>query len=233
MIRKLMIRTWFGPLPAWYDRYCGHVQHLRRYGWDFWVVNDLDFFASLVYQKLGIRIDCAPGSRKCGDYDPALGVIFEDYLKGYDFWGHVGLDCVFGRLDHFLPDGRLDELDIYGNDPSAICGPFSIYRNIPAVNNLFRGARNVLPAFGTNKYFGWDEGDFSEHVLQTSGHSALRFESGFEQEHDKQDKHRPRPMLTIRPDGSLRSPAPGGASQEIMMFHFNRKDVQLQWPVDL
>lgn len=231
-LRKLMIRTWFGPLPNWYDRYCGHVQHLRKSGWDFWIINDLDWFRKLVYEKLAIRIDCAPGTRKNGDYDPALGVILNDYIKGYDFWGHVGLDCVFGRLDKFLPDERLDTLDVYGNDPEAICGPFSVYRNCAIVNQAFRQAENYLEAFATSRYFGWDETEFSNYVNALAGHGEINFYSGFMQEHDKQPWHMPKPNLQIDADGSLWSVDPG-VRREIMMFHFNRKDVQHVWPIGL
>ena len=43
------------------------------------------------------------------DLRPAYGVLFEEYLDGYDFWGHCDLDVLFGRIrDHLPPAARND-----------------------------------------------------------------------------------------------------------------------------
>ena len=33
---------------------------------------------------------------KLCDYKCAYGLIFEEYIKNYDFWGHCDLDCIYG-----------------------------------------------------------------------------------------------------------------------------------------
>ncbi len=70
---------------------------------------------------------------KLCDYKPLYGHLFADELKGYDFWGHFDPDVIFGRISHFVPDELYQHYDkIFDR------GHFALYRNIPAVNLLYR-----------------------------------------------------------------------------------------------
>jgi len=70
---------------------------------------------------------------KICDYRPAYGLIFKEYLVGYDFWGYSDLDVLFGNLRKFVTEEKLDRYDrIYTN------GYLSFYRNTEEVNNWFR-----------------------------------------------------------------------------------------------
>ena len=40
---------------------------------------------------------------KCCDLKPAYGVIFEEYLTAYSYWGHCDFDLIFGDLQYFAP----------------------------------------------------------------------------------------------------------------------------------
>jgi len=40
------------------------------------------------------------------------GLIFEDYVAGYDFWGHCDLDVVWGDIRKFLHTRILSDSDI-------------------------------------------------------------------------------------------------------------------------
>lgn len=217
-MRKLLIRTWFGSLPSWTEKFKAHVEHLKQYGWEFLIVDDIEWFKKRCRETLGVEVQPEPGTRKAGDYDPYLGVIFAKELRGYDFWGHFNLDCVYGRLDRWLPDAFLENIDVFGNDPGAICGPFSIYRNRADVNELFREAESWKENLETSDYYGFDEAQFSRAVHQVSLSGSIRFASGFFQSHDKMWRHRGFPKIRIDSDGSLIDVPLG---REIMLFHFN------------
>lgn len=224
-----MVRTWFGPLPPWEPQYRAHIERLKEFGWDFLIVNDFDWYRHRVREVLGVEPTLnAPGTRKCGDWDPMIGVVFAEELKGYDFWGHVALDCVFGRLEKHCSDTFLETVDVFGNDPEAICGPFSIYRNIEKVNSLFCRFDDWRTVFESDHFYGFDETEFSEIVKQASAKGEIRFKSAFNQSHDKQCQHLPVPRMRIRDDGALIDVPLG---KEVMMFHFNRRDVERTWPV--
>jgi len=64
---------------------------------------------------------------------PMFGLCFEEDLRGYDFWGHVDMDVIFGDILHFLPD------TVFENHDRVLCrGHLSMYRNSEAVNHAFK-----------------------------------------------------------------------------------------------
>lgn len=217
MLRKLLIRVWLGPLPPWTDQWKSNVETLNQFGWDFLLVNDQGEFEARCQRTFGFPVHPEPGTRKACEYDPALGELFADWIEGYDFWGHCNLDAVYGRLDRWLTDDYLSDCDIFGNDPGAICGPLSVYRNTPKVNALYRSVPGWRDIFQSSDFHGFDEGAFNNEVQRTKD---IRFKSAFWQSHDKQSGHYPEPRLVLLPDGTLRDLY---RQEEIMMFHFNRK----------
>ena len=69
---------------------------------------------------------------KLCDYKPAYGFIFQDYLRGYDWWGHCDIDMVLGSLGDFLTDDLLARYDkIY------TMGHMTLYRNTPENDRVF------------------------------------------------------------------------------------------------
>lgn len=66
-------------------------------------------------------------------FRPAYGEAFAAELAGYDFWGHLDTDLIFGDLRAFLPEERLARYDkLYSH------GHLTLYRNTPEVNTLYR-----------------------------------------------------------------------------------------------
>jgi hypothetical protein len=74
-----------------------------------------------------------PVSYKICDFRPAFGVLFQELLANFDFWGHCDLDQIFGDLRRFL---RQDVLETH--DRIFTRGHLSLYRNTDKVNNYFR-----------------------------------------------------------------------------------------------
>ena len=70
---------------------------------------------------------------KLCDFKPAYGFLFQEYLEGYDFWGHCDLDLIFGDLRKFFPEEALAGYDKVGH-----LGHLTLYRNTPEINTLFR-----------------------------------------------------------------------------------------------
>jgi hypothetical protein len=227
-LKKLLIRCWFGPLPNWAGNWAAHTAYLKRFGWDFLIVNDFRWYSERVKEVLGVTpTETAIGTRKCGDWDPLIGELFAPEVAGYDFWGHSNLDAVYGRLSHFLPDSYLESVDIFGNDSGAICGPFSLYRNAPAINELWRFAGvGEHELFGV-KYYGFDEAQFSRLVERQGKLGTIRFKSGFHQSHDKMPQHQNGVKVRLESDGRLIDYGLE-PEREIMMFHFNKVR---EWPV--
>jgi hypothetical protein len=89
---------------------------------------------------------------------PTYGLCFEEHLKGYDFWGHVDLDMIYGDLRSFLPAHILEtHARIYAR------GHLSLFRNTPEVNRHFMlhapGApfyKDVLANLDHRQFDEWD-----------------------------------------------------------------------------
>lgn len=230
-MRKLMIRTWFGPLPKWTPQFEDSVRALRTDGWDFLIFTDRDEFVDRVAGYLGARANPLPGTRKAGDYDPFLGLIFQDKLAEYDMWGHFNLDAVYGNLSAWLPDEFLRVVDIYGDDPGAICGPFSVYQNKPQINQLAATVPGYMDCLESSAFMGWDELIFSRYVVEASLRGDIRFASGFFHTHDhisqahKMAARDAALMLHFDQRGNLIDDV---MNKETMFYHFNQSRY---WPV--
>ena len=231
MLRKLMIRTWAGPLPEWTPQFLEHVKKLAQFGWDFKVINYPDQhalanFRTRFYRTFSFPVYPKPGERKISASSIQLSrSCSPDVVADYDFWGHFNLDCVYGRLDIWLPDSLLGGVDIFANDPGAVCGPLTLYRNTPKINNLFRECPNWESIFRSQEFHGFDEGEFSDQVVKAARFHDLTFLSANWHSHDKMPIPKdPVPRLEIDRHGRLIE----CGSSEILMFHFNESR---KWPI--
>jgi hypothetical protein len=94
--------------------------------------NKFDFTISLEYNY------------KLCDYKPAYGLIFEDYLHEYDFWGYCDIDIIFGNLRKFLDEKLINKYEkIYK------AGHFTLYKNSDL--NKF-GFENIINSNGEKLY---------------------------------------------------------------------------------
>lgn len=104
------------------------------------------------------------------EFKPALGHIFEEYLRGYTHWGYSDLDILFGDLGRWITPDELDEFDIvtYGfgdQERLYLRGQFTFHKNDPEkINQLWRRC----------EYLSKMDERFAD-VL--SGKSQIRFES--------------------------------------------------------
>ncbi len=136
-------------------------EQLAPLGYDFLFVHDPLFMAQRVRETLGIEVSFAEGGTKTHDFRPTFGHLFARELEGYHFWGHTDLDCVYGRVDRWLTDEILSEVDVFTNDAQGISGPWTLYRNAPYVNLLYQevqGWRMYLESWRTT---GWVEKAFA------------------------------------------------------------------------
>ncbi len=207
--KKIFIMPYFGTLPHWYDQF-----RLPK-GYDMLLDRDLEGFKARVKRVLNIDYPGLPNTGKVWDYRPALGLLYAEEIKNYDFWGHTDFDVVFGDVDKWVSDKFLENLAVHSNHHSYVNGCWSLYRNMPAINRLFRD----YPFWGDKMIHpepnGWVEQEFSQ-TLETSG---LKYKYTFWQGWP----------YTLTPN--LHKDAADKLYQdgeEIMMFHFRRSK---KWPL--
>ncbi|MBQ7545121.1 MAG: hypothetical protein IJT02_09300 [Synergistaceae bacterium] len=107
---------------------------------------------------------------KLCDYRPMYGLIFEDYLEGFDFWGFCDCDLVWGDMSKFITDDLLDRYSrLYRN------GHLQLLRNTEDVKHF---ALHKLPGWNISyrdiyrvqRYIGLDEFALSENLFSTFMH---------------------------------------------------------------
>jgi hypothetical protein len=112
----------------------------------------------LASQKLGLEINLFDGYKLC-DFKPTYGVVFEDYLNHYDFWGYCDIDVIWGRISRFITEEILNTYDIVTTKTAYLAGHFTLYRNSGIARDLFRCTDDykIILADKENKYFAFDE----------------------------------------------------------------------------
>jgi hypothetical protein len=213
MIRKLLICPWFGDLPPWWDHYAPQIEALDRIGYDFIFPKNAVAVELKIRRMLDVNVTLEQGGSKMHDIRPLLGLLYADViaLHGFSWWGHTDFDCVYGRLDQFVTDDKLDQCDIYSDCAyDYLAGPFTLYR-VGVTEDLFRqvpGWRNELESPETT---GWVEKSFTDAAYR---HLRVKVEYN----HAYLDSHKLlREGDSLYHDGS-----------EISYFHFNRTK---EWPL--
>ena len=219
-IRKLFIMPYFGEFPEWMDKFKVNFEEMcRPQGYDLLIDTDMESFKKRVKDKLGIEYLGAWGSGKIWDFRGSLGYLYEEEARGYDFWGHVDCDVVFGDVSKWITDEFLSNLDVHSNHDEYVNGPWTLYRNNIIVNTLF--FRSDWRKYMTiPEPTGWIERPFSR-TLEESG---LRYKYTFWQGNPYDDD----PWLKFKDGKLFQDIKKDGNWEEIMTFHFKRSK---KWPL--
>lgn len=147
MKKILLICPYFGAFPNYFNLTLNSIKYNPTIDW--LIITDItkqyDYpnnvkIINMKFEKLqkkvqsyfNFKINLNAPFKMC-DFRPAYGVIFKEYLNGYDFWGHCDFDCIYGNLRKFLSD------DILSKHERIYClGHMSLYKNNDKINNMFK-----------------------------------------------------------------------------------------------
>lgn len=169
MNKIVIIGVYFGEFPEYFDLWLKSAEYNKNV--DFLIFTDqkinrsienvrfieitLNELKELLKQKLKIEAKLER-PYKCCDYKPVYGIIFEDYIKEYDFWGHCDFDMIFGDILNFVTKEVLEKYD-----KILSLGHLSLYRNTKENNNRYKmkGSKtgNYNEVFTSDKSFAFDE----------------------------------------------------------------------------
>ncbi len=128
----------------------------------------IDEFNRLATRKLGLDIRIREAYKLC-DFKPAYGVIFSDYIEGYDFWGITDIDIVFGRIREFMTTALLHTYEVVSVRDDYPTGSFMLFRNTDKINKLYTLSRDYQKVFASEKHYCFDECNFKHYYLQEGG----------------------------------------------------------------
>jgi len=217
-LKKIILTPYFGAFPEWMDKFEPPI------GYDWLLDTDLVDFKNRVKMKLGVDFPCEWGGTKIWDYRSALGYLYEEEIKGYDYWATMDFDVVFGDVNKFFPDEEISKWDIWSNHDSYVAGFWCLYRNCEEVNEFFMNVVGWDSIMMSKDISGWVEDKYSRWMEE----SGMRYKySG-----DLQgDPYHP-PFILTKKDGKLyqglSNHPNSGAVFEIPMLHFRRDK---RWPL--
>lgn len=170
-----IIVVYFGQWPDWITYFIRSCE--RNTEIDFIVFNDshttlshnkniknklltMDEFNILASKKLGFKVKLNNPYKIC-DFKPAIGRIFEDYLKGYYYWGFSDVDLILGDLRKLVKrivNNNYDFISLYRGFLSA---PFFIVKNTSYLNSVYEKIKDYRYYLCRNEYCGIDENNKS------------------------------------------------------------------------
>jgi hypothetical protein len=128
-----------------------------------------DEICSQINEKLNLETNIKTGYKLC-DFKPAYGLIFEDLLKDYDFWGHCDTDVVFGNIREFITNDVLEGHDLISVRPDWIPGCFLLFRNCEKMNTLFKKSKDYIKVYTSEEYHNFDETSFAHNLFKSGMH---------------------------------------------------------------
>lgn len=212
--KKLLLCPFFGPLPEFFGKWRESVARLEPAGYDVLVTSDLQDFNDRCERVLGFRSPIVPGTGKLWDFRCALGLLFEEEIKNYEFWGTADFDVVWGRVQEFISEETLCGVDIVSNEKNYVGGHFTLYRNTPTVNELFKRAACWQAKMKDPNPNGWVEFEYTQTVKE-AGDVRYQFV----------------PSQATRDNEGLSQLEDGALIQngsEVMLAHFRE---QKRWPL--
>ncbi len=145
---------YFGNWPSHFQFWlnsCGYNRNIA-----FFLVSDIDLsmyevpqnvvlirlsfsdLVQLIQQKFSeVKVSIERPYKLC-DFKTAYGYIFEDYCKGYDYWGYYDIDTIWGQIEKFIPAN--DDNHLVKIFP---CGHLSFIRNIAPWNKVYELVNQV------------------------------------------------------------------------------------------
>lgn len=112
-------------------------------------------FNNLANKKMNSNFTISRSYKLC-DYKPAYGLILEDFIKNYDWWGYCDMDLVWGDIRKFFIPELLENYDKIG-----VYGHCTIIKNTDALNRAFLsdldGHKRYLEVFNSEENRSFDE----------------------------------------------------------------------------
>lgn len=171
-MKVIILVPFFGSLPPWFEYFLQSCSYNSTFTWHIFTNDERSWnsppnivithfsladFNNLASDKLKLNIKIANPYKIC-DFKPAFGLIFNDYIKEYDFWGYSDLDLIYGNIDHFIHDDLLRNHEIVSVREEHIAGHFALLRYNNRIITLFYRSPCYLRIFSNfKKHYAFDE----------------------------------------------------------------------------
>ncbi|MCS4034709.1 hypothetical protein GGQ02_003119 [Salinibacter ruber] len=124
----------------------------------------LDDVRQRARERLGLEPGIAVPYNLC-DFKPTYGILFEDYLDEYDFWGCTDLDIVYGNIRSFVDKQVLKKNDVISARKNYLSGFFFLFENKSSINELYKCSEDYDKVLKSKNHFSFCECNFEWEKL--------------------------------------------------------------------
>jgi hypothetical protein len=174
--KALLIVPYFGSFGPWLPLYLHSLANQQTL--DLLLVSDsqppqlppnarlvemtFDQVRELATARLGTPVRLHRTRNIC-DLKPAYGMVFEEFIQGYEYWAFGDEDMLYGDLDRMLAphlDGTVD-LVVPGTEKlrtqGGVQGPLTVIRNHPRTNQLAINDPLYKQVLASHEHWAYDE----------------------------------------------------------------------------
>ena len=174
----ILIQLWLGPIP-WYFQY--HYDTTKNIeGIDFLFVTDQDITIESEHYKvikttrenigiemsnrLGVDVELNSNKKTC-DLKAALGDLFSEYTRGYEYFGCYDIDTMFGNtIEYISPHlGKYDFISVGGTEfHNRLSGVLLIIRNTKELREVYKEGNFIECLLEGSNSNGYEESTLNE-----------------------------------------------------------------------
>lgn len=128
------------------------------------VPTSLDAVRDRIREKLDVEPAIVTPYSLC-DFKPTYGVLFDDYLADYDFWGCTDADLIYGDVRSFITEELLAANDVISARASYLTGFFFLFRNERRLNALYTQSADYERVLQSKRHFSFTECNYKWDAL--------------------------------------------------------------------
>lgn len=175
-MKRICLLTIYLGLPPWYLPYFLHTCK-SNLSVNFLIFSDeidekiqlsnnvkltkisLEQLNKLASCKLKFPVNISDPYKIC-DLKPTFGLLFEEYLTEFDYWGHIDLDIIWGDIRSFITEDLLNRYELICVRHDFLTGYFLLFKNTRKMKFLFKESKDYKKVFSSPKHYCFDETNF-------------------------------------------------------------------------
>lgn len=177
----ILLIPYFGKWPEWFDLFLVTAENNSSVHFQFYTdceipnpapanctFNSMTFeaYVTLAQQKIGKPIQVNNPYKIC-DLRPFFGIIHQEDIEHYDFFGWTDVDILFGDIRSFYTNELLSKYDVFSTHHDRLSGHLAILRNHPAYTNKGYKIYEVEKALMNPAFVGIDEHGITNALTMT------------------------------------------------------------------
>ncbi|WP_067584319.1 DUF6625 family protein [Endozoicomonas ascidiicola] len=174
--KSIFIVNYFGAWPFWFPFFLMSCAKNEDYHW--LIITDcnipenappnvtflsttLEEYTKRISDTLQIRLNIQRPYKLC-DLRPALGVVHDREIEGYEFWGYCDVDVIFGDINSFITDEKMDKYQLITSHSRRVSGHLTLIKNCDEMKELYKKIPGWEMKMSSEKHYSFDEKGFSE-----------------------------------------------------------------------